>query len=120
MAYVFETQDSSLEIRYTPVLALVEMYNANYWLINWLPIEMSLGLGIRRQELRVRNSRQTTITFLRLLNAKALWLWRWVKSPGDLKEDILEQLVNDYLKFKGFFTAHNPAVTQRHHPALKK
>ena len=32
-----------------------------------------------------------------------------------MKEDILEHLVDDYLKFKGFFTAHNvkfqPAVT---------
>jgi hypothetical protein len=32
-----------------------------------------------------------------------------------MKEDILEQLVDDYLKFNGFFTAHNvkfqPAAT---------
>lgn len=34
-----------------------------------------------------------------------------------MKEDILEQLVDDYLKFNGFFTAHNvkfqPAATDR-------
>lgn len=34
-----------------------------------------------------------------------------------MKEDILEQLVDDYLKFNGFFTAHNvkfqPATSKR-------
>jgi len=29
-----------------------------------------------------------------------------------MKEDILEQLVDDYLKFNGYFTAHNVKFQQ--------